>query len=579
MRNYTIGTRFIIPAIWSITIALGGCQISDGPQRPNVILVITDDQGYGDIGAHGNPAIKTPVLDRLHDESVRLTDFHVDPTCSPTRSALLTGRYSTRTGVWHTIMGRSLMAPEEVTLAEIFAGAGYRTGMVGKWHLGDNYPLRPQDQGFEEAFYHPAGGVGQGPDYFGNDYFDDTYVRNGVLEETEGYVTDVWFDDALRFVEEHQDEPFFLYLATNAPHGPYFVEEEYAAPYREMGFPDVMARFSGMVTNIDDNMGRLLAQLDSLELSENTLLIFMTDNGSAEGWANWRGQEGTWEGFNVGMRQGKGSEYDGGHRVPFFLRWPAAGYVGSLEVDALTAHIDVLPTLAELCDLPVPADLDGVSLVPLLDGEEQPERTLFVHSQRVPYPIKWRKSAVMTERWRLVNQDELYDIQEDPGQENNIAEQFPEVVDELRTAYEQWWDHLTPSFDGYVRIGLGSDSENPLALNPHDWHVVDQSQSVWNHRQVENGMMGNGYWAVDVLESGRYNFELRRWPRHMDEPLESTEARIKVGDQEARMVIAGDQTAAMFAFDLAAGPTTVQTWLVQPDGQERGAYFVYAERE
>ena len=186
--------------------------------------------------------------------------------------------------------------------------------------------------------------------------------------------------------------------------GPYFVEEEYAAPYREMGFPDVMARFSGMVTNIDDNMGRLLAQLDSLELSENTLLIFMTDNGSAEGWANWRGQEGTWEGFNVGMRQGKGSEYDGGHRVPFFLRWPAAGYVGSLEVDALTAHIDVLPTLAELCDLPVPADLDGVSLVPLLDGEEQPERTLFVHSQRVPYPIKWRKSAVMTERWRLVNQ-------------------------------------------------------------------------------------------------------------------------------------------------------------------------------
>lgn len=579
MRYFTTSIRLIIPVICVISIVLGGCQTSDGPPRPNVILVITDDQGYGDIGAHGNPAIRTPVLDRLHDESVRLTDFHVDPTCSPTRSALLTGRYSTRTGVWHTIMGRSLMAPEEITLAELFADAGYRTGMVGKWHLGDNYPLRPQDQGFEEAFYHPAGGVGQGPDYFGNDYFDDTYVRNGVLEETEGYVTDVWFDDALRFVEDHQDEPFFLYLATNAPHGPYFVEEEYAAPYREMGFPDVMARFSGMVTNIDDNMGRLLAQLDSLELSENTILIFMTDNGSAEGWANWRVQEGTWEGFNVGMRQGKGSEYDGGHRVPFFLRWPAAGYVGSREVEALTAHIDVLPTLAELCDLPVPADLDGMSLVPSLEGEEQAERTLFVHSQRVPYPIKWRKSAVMTERWRLVNQDELYDIQEDPGQDNNIAELFPEVVNELRTAYEQWWDHLAPSFDGYVRIGLGSDAENPVALNPHDWHVDDQSQSVWNHRQVENGMIGNGYWAVEVVESGRYTFELRRWPEHMDKSLESIEARIKVGDQEAQIVVAEDQTAATFEFDIVAGPTTVQTWLVRPDGQERGAYFVYVERE
>ncbi|MYJ43963.1 MAG: sulfatase-like hydrolase/transferase, partial [Rhodothermaceae bacterium] len=146
----------------NLAILLAGCVSPDPASRPNVILVITDDQGYGDIGAHGNTAIHTPVLDRLHDESVRLTDFHVDPTCSPTRAALLTGRYSTRTGVWHTIMGRSLMAPEEVTLAELFAEAGYRTGMVGKWHLGDNYPLRPQDQGFQEAFYHPAGGVGQG---------------------------------------------------------------------------------------------------------------------------------------------------------------------------------------------------------------------------------------------------------------------------------------------------------------------------------------------------------------------------------------------------------------------------------
>ncbi|MXX96662.1 MAG: arylsulfatase [Rhodothermaceae bacterium] len=572
-------TKFAGLIFLNLAILLAGCVSPDPAPRPNVILVITDDQGYGDIGAHGNTAIHTPVLDRLHNESVRLTDFHVDPTCSPTRAALLTGRYSTRTGVWHTIMGRSLMAPEEVTLAELFAEVGYRTGMVGKWHLGDNYPLRPQDQGFQEAFYHPAGGVGQGPDYFGNDYFDDTYVRNGVLEETTGYVTDVWFDDALRFIGEHQHEPFFLYLATNAPHGPYFVEETYAAPYREAGFGDIMARFSGMITNIDDNMGRLLAELDSLGLSENTIFIFMTDNGSAEGWANWREEEGSWEGFNAGMRQGKGSEYDGGHRVPFFLRWPAAGYTGSKEVDALTAHIDVLPTLAELCDLPLPADLDGMSLVPVLNGSEPDARTLFVHSQRVPYPIKWRKSAVMTERWRLVNQNELYDIQNDPEQMTNLVDQFPDVAQELRTAYEGWWDHLEPTFDRYVRIGLGADAENPLTLNPHDWHVTNQSESVWNHRQVQNGMIGNGYWAVDVLQPGNYTFELRRWPNYMDEPMERIAARIRVGDQQKRIPLTPEQNSATFEFVLNAGPTTVQTWLIQPDGEEHGAYFVYVRRE
>lgn len=556
-------------------VLITGCSETE---RPNVILVITDDQGYGDIGAHGHPHIRTPILDRLHSESVRLTDFHVDPTCSPTRSALLTGRYSTRTGVWHTIMGRSLMAPEEVTMAEVFADHGYRTGMVGKWHLGDNYPLRPQDQGFETAFYHPAGGVGQGPDYFGNDYFDDIYVRDGVLEETTGYVTDVWFDDALRFIETHRNEPFFLYLSTNAPHGPYFVDERYAQPYRDLGFPEIMARFSGMITNIDDNMGRLTARLDELNLTENTILIFMTDNGSAEGWANWRNQEGTWDGFNAGMRQGKGSEYDGGHRVPFFIRWPSGGFSDGYDVPLLSAHIDVLPTLAELCGLTLLGDLDGTSLVPALQSESMPERTLFVHSQRVPDPIKWRKSAVMTERWRLVNQAELYDIEADSDQSDNVADMYPAVADSLRAAYEGWWAHLSPAFDMDVRITLGSDREQPTFLNPHDWHVTDQSQSVWNHRQVERGMMGNGFWAVDVANAGTYSFELRRWPVHTDRPLEASSARIRVGDQELESPIAEDQAAAVFSMELEAGPSTVQTWLTLADGQQRGAYFVYVAR-
>lgn len=568
------------PPLLILFALIAGCASPE--KRPNVILVITDDQGYGDIAAHGNPVLQTPNLDRLHAESIRLTDFHVDPTCSPTRASLMTGRYSTRTGVWHTIMGRSLMAPEEHTLAELLADAGYRTGMVGKWHLGDNYPLRPQDQGFEETFYHPAGGVGQGPDFFGNDYFDDYYLRNGTLEPTSGYVTDVWFDEALAFLERHREVPFFLYLSTNAPHGPYFVEERYAKPYRDQGVSDIMARFYGMITNIDDNMGRLLDRMDELELSDNTILVFMTDNGSAEGWSNWREEEGDFGGFNAGMRAGKGSEYDGGHRVPFFVRWPDGNLAERREIDALTAHIDVFPTLAELCRLTVSDNvrLDGESLAPLLHGEVDTttDRTLFVHSQRLPYPVKWRKSAVMTKRWRLVNRTELYDINADPAQQSDMADMYPTVADSLRAAYDAWWTSLSPVFDEFVRIVIGADAENPMHLNPHDWHTTDQAQSVWNHRQVESGMIGNGVWVLDVAQAGAYEIELRRWPRHLDMSLEATHARIKMGTWELESATRTDDTHASFTVELEEGPITLQTWLTLPDGRERGAYSVYVER-
>ena len=297
---------------------------TDPVSAPNIIIIITDDQGYGDVGAHGNSVIQTPHLDELWSESVRMTNFHVDPTCSPTRSALMTGRYSTRTGVWHTIMGRSLMDTNEQTLAEVFQANGYKTGMVGKWHLGDNYPLRPQDQGFEDVVWHKGGGVGQGPDYWGNDYFDDTYWRGDVPEPFEGYCTDVWFSEAMRFVEENKEDPFFLYLSTNAPHGPFLVDEKYSQPYTDQGVPAPMDAFYGMITNIDENLGALRTKLDELGLSENTLLIYMADNGTAAGVAR-TDAEGDWKGFNAGMRGIKGSEYEGGHRIPFLVHWPAKG--------------------------------------------------------------------------------------------------------------------------------------------------------------------------------------------------------------------------------------------------------------
>ena len=560
-----------------LLVGLAGCASPEAPPltKPNVILIITDDQGYNDIAAHGNGMIETPHLDTLHAESIRLTNFHVDPTCSPTRSALMTGRYSTRTGVWHTIMGRSLMAPEEVTLAEVFKANGYRTGMMGKWHLGDNYPTRPQDQGFDEVVWHKAGGVGQGADYWGNDYFDDTYWRGEEPEPFTGYCTDVWFDEATAFIERNQDAPFFLYLATNAPHGPFLVDESYSQPYTDQGVTEPMDRFYGMITNIDENVGRLRAQLDALGLSENTMLIFMSDNGTAAG-EEKEVEAGQWQGFSAGMRGKKGSEYEGGHRVPFFVHWPAGNLTGGTDVDQLAAHIDVLPTLADLLDLSVPhtKPLDGTSLKETMMGDQNAlrDRTLLVHSQRIEYPEKWRKSAVMTDQWRLVNQHELYDIKADPGQLNDVASEHPDIVASLQSAYEDWWTSLSSEFDGYVRLRLGA-AENPTTLMSHDWHSHD-GPVPWHQRHVQDNLIANGYWAVDVAEAGQYSVTLLRWPRHTNQPMGVTRARLSVGDFNETVVLAETDTEATFDLNLEAGPTRLQSWLTAPSGDEFGAYFV-----
>ena len=269
-------------------------------QKPNVILVITDDQGYGDLACHGNPIIKTPNLDLLHSQSTRLTNFHVSPTCAPTRAALMTGRYCNRTGVWHTIMGRSLLRKDETTMADVFSANGYKTAIFGKWHLGDNYPFRPADRGFGESLIHGGGGVGQAPDYWDNDYFDDTYFHNGKPKKFKGYCTDVWFDAAIKFIEKNKEKHFFCYLSTNAPHSPYNVEKKYSDLYKDNeNVPN--ADFYGMITNIDENIGRLMKRLKNLKLENDTIFIFMTDNGTSAGFRQGKG-------CNAGMRARKGSE-------------------------------------------------------------------------------------------------------------------------------------------------------------------------------------------------------------------------------------------------------------------------------
>ncbi len=354
--------------------------------KPNVVIVITDDQGHGDLSCHGNPILKTPQIDKLYAESVRLTDYHVAPTCSPTRCALLTGHWTNRTGVWHTIMGRSMLRENEVTMGQVFKDNGYATGMFGKWHLGDNYPYRPEDRGYTEVLRHGGGGVGQTPDFWDNAYFDGSYWHNGQPEKVKGFCTDVFFEYAQSFIKKQKEagQPFLAYIATNAPHGPMHAPEEFSQPYQAQ--QTHVSNFYGMIANIDQNVGRLRQFLDEQGLTENTIFIFTTDNGSSSGTKV----------FNSSMRGAKGSPYDGGHRVPFFVHWPDGKLSQGRDVNPITAHVDVLPTLIDLCGLtpPVGVKFDGTSIKKLLYESDTswPDRILVTDSQRVKDPIKWRQS-------------------------------------------------------------------------------------------------------------------------------------------------------------------------------------------
>jgi len=413
--------------------------------RPNVVLIITDDQGYGELHCHGNKDISTPNLDRLHDESLRFTAFHASPTCAPTRAAIMTGRHEFRSGVTHTIMQRERLALDAITIAQLLTEAGYRTGLFGKWHLGDEEPYRPARRGFKETFIHGAGGIGQSypgscGDFPNNSYFDPYVLHNERVEKTTGYCTDVFFQAAERWIEANRSGPFFAMIATNAPHSPLICPASYQDRYKATGLNEKIAAYYGMITNIDDNVGKLIERLDELDLSRQTLVIFMTDNGHSPGGI-----------YNAGMRGMKGTPYEGGTRVPLFVRWPGRVPAG-VDVGALAAHVDLFPTLAELVGAKI-ADglkLDGRSLVPLLENPkaEWPDRYLFTHvgrwDQGQAAASKHAKCAVRSQRFRLINNSELYDISDDPGETRNVISDHPAVAAKMRTAYDEWWDEVQP---------------------------------------------------------------------------------------------------------------------------------------
>lgn len=553
-------------------------------ERPNVVLVMTDDQGYGDLSCHGNPYLQTPNLDQLHRESIRLTDFHVSPFCTPTRAALMTGRYPGRTGAYRTSSGRTMMHPDERTIADVFSENGYVTGMVGKWHLGDCAPHRPQDRGFRDVVWHRCGGVGQASDYWGNDYFDDTYERNGTFEKFEGYCTDVWFEESLRFIDRNKKQPFFLYLATNAPHGPYLVDRNWSKPYEDNVDWPSGDRFYGMIANFDHNLGLLRKHLDELGLSENTIFIFMTDNGTANGGKFTGLTSEAVKGYNAGMRGKKSSVYEGGHRVPFFIHWPKGGLVGGRDIGHLSAHIDVLPTLSELCGLNTQNTnpLDGLSFAKnLTDSHLASHRdSLVVQFHGGPYfresPKQWEFSCVLKDQWRLMDGESLYDIQEDLAQRHDVSAKHPKVVSELREIYMEFWKSVTPQMTP-VPIDLGNPSDNPTTLSSQDWYMPT-GNPPWNFGSIRKLPRITGPWLVNVKHEGFYKFTLRQWPREAGKKVQAVRAKIKIADQTREIKVTKGTESVVLQLQLPSGKTKLTTWFYDAEGKAGGAYFTEVER-
>ncbi len=437
--------------------------------RPNIIFILTDDQGMGDLSCMGNRILKTPHIDQLYAQSTRFTDFHVSSTCSPTRAALMSGRRPFGVGVTHTILQRERLALDVVTLPETLKEAGYATGLFGKWHLGDELTYLPQNRGFDEVLMHGAGGIGQyrWGDFEANTentYFNSVLLHNDTVVKTEGFCTNLFFDAALSWIHQQHEkvEPYFAYISLNAPHSPMIAPQSYKQRFLDMGYAEITAARYGMIENIDDNVGRMMSKLSEWQALENTLIIFMTDNGMAG--RMLVKQDGSKEpAFNAGMRGGKASPFEGGSRVPSFWYWQGRLDAG-VDISALTAHIDVYPTLAELAGSALPegnlAPM-GRSMLPLFEDSqaEWPERTLFLHRGRWDdfwsslsrEESRYNNATVRTDRWRLVVElkdgepkTTLSDIRNDPGETINLAGKYPEVVEELKRAYDQWWDSTTP---------------------------------------------------------------------------------------------------------------------------------------
>lgn len=552
------------------------------PKFPNVIILLTDDQGYGDLSCHGNPVLKTPNMDKLHAESVRFTDFHSAPMCTPTRGQLLTGQDALRNGATSVTAGRALVRRGIPIMPGIFKASGYSTGMFGKWHIGDTWPFRPIDRGFQEAKYFHGFGMSSAVE-FDNDYSNGFYMDKGERKRFTGYCTDFWFDQAMAWMKKQKaaNQPFFCYLPTNTPHGPAWVDPKYAAPYK--GSP---ANFFGMIANLDENIGKLESFLATNGLRDNTILIFMTDNGGTAGVST----------FNAGMRGRKSQIYNGGHRVPCFVRWPAAN-LKPRDIAEPAQMQDILPTLIDLCALKKPdAKFDGRSLAPLLKGSDKfPSRMLVVQYGQLL--TKW-DSYVIWGKWRLVGEKELYDIVADPGEMSNAIAANHEIALKMRAHYEKWWTTVEPTLREFVPISIGGQQHNPVPLCCADWQEVycDNPNSVLSGAGGPQG----GQWGIQVEQSGDYEIQLSRWPFQMKLPLNApcpaskktygqlpegkalpiAKAQLRIAGRQLEMKTKPAATSVSFRLKLSGNTKTkLHAWFQDAEGKDLcGSYYATVRR-
>ncbi|HZZ44454.1 MAG TPA: arylsulfatase [Tepidisphaeraceae bacterium] len=620
-------------ALFAIPLLLYSLPSHAAPP-PNVILILIDDTGYGDLSCLGSPYVKTPNLDHLHDQSIRLTDFHVSPMCTPTRGQLMSGLDALANGAMNVSAGRSMLrltlpttlsgraagTPTPLpTLANLFQSAGYHTAIFGKWHLGDTFPYRPQDRGFQTALWFPSSHISSSPDHWNNDYFNP-YLRqtDGTDKQFQGYCTDLFFDQAINWIKtlstpnsrnatryessQNISTPFFLYLPLNAAHAPWYVPDHYRDPYRKLS-PN-LASFYGMIANIDENIAKLDTFLTQSHLADNTLLIYMTDNGGTVGVPT----------FNAGMQGAKISLFDGGHRVPCFLRLPTGTLGPPRDIPSLTEVQDILPTLSDLCNLNAPRRsaaagssalnpeplnplITGTSLLPLLtQNTPLPDRMLVVQFSRMTKTTPGKNdAAILWNHWRLLKGTDLYDISTDPHQDHNIASDHPDIVQKMLAHYDQWWSAISADVNHFSPIPVGDPAQPVTLLSTADW----QNVTIDQQKEIRTGVRRNGPLSLLITRPGTYTFELRRFPREADTPIDSslpsfkqvdghlpaakalpiTHAKLRVGSSELSADVHPADKSITFSLPLPAGPTTAQSFFYDQSNTELcGAYYVYVER-
>lgn len=590
MKNY----RLLLMGISPVLINVNAYSKELNHKQPNVIIVITDDQGIGGLSCQNNPYLKTPCIDKFYAQSVRMTDFHVSPLSTPTRSAIITGRYPIRNGAWATYKGRDIISRNTPTIAEIFKDGGYSTAMFGKWHLGDNYPCRPNDCGFEYAVQHSSGGVGELSDYWGNNYFDDTYLVNTKPKKFKGYCTDIWFEEAEKYISKHKNDskPFLIYLATNAPHGPHYVAEKYKAPYNYLQKKGLMndAGFYGQIANIDENFGKFDDFLKKNNLDENTILIFMTDNGAGAADNLWVD----------GYRGAKGSKLEGGHRVPFYIRWPKAGIQGGKNLNALVAHVDMIPTLAKLCGVSLPKNnkLDGVDFSPLLlhKGNFPENRTVFIHHrQDSKPPFDVNQSCVLRNGWRLLDGNKLYDVENDKLESINLASKNPDLVKELLSENKEFIDQtkLLPEYRNFIPAVAGNVNQKVIVFTIQ--HAIGNSPGLWKAEQIAEGVKSkNDGYALSFDSDGKYKISLARWPRECQgrihgvpsinpkkwynyKVIKPEKAYIKINNKEYTKDIDENMKEVSFVLDFKKGDAFLNADFIEKE-DKFGVYYIYIEK-